>query len=133
MDSKIKHLEFIQNVITRMNSNSFFIKGWNITLIAALFALSVQDKNTSFIFISFISILFFWILDGFYISQERKFRALYSEVCDISDSDINFSMDTSKFKYVHTWIKGFFSKTLLIVYPTLIILNILLIIFLYNF
>jgi hypothetical protein len=26
MDNKIKHLEFLQNIITRMNTNSFQIK-----------------------------------------------------------------------------------------------------------
>mgnify|MGYP000871954660 CR=1 FL=1 len=29
-DEQIKHLEFIQDVVTRMNSNSFQIKGWCI-------------------------------------------------------------------------------------------------------
>ena len=32
-ENKLKHLEFIQNIITRMNSNSFVIKGWSITLV----------------------------------------------------------------------------------------------------
>ena len=40
MEKKLKHLEFIQNVILRMNNNSFLIKGWAITLISALFALA---------------------------------------------------------------------------------------------
>jgi hypothetical protein len=38
-DNKIKHLEFIQGVITRMNANSFQIKGWSVTITAALLAL----------------------------------------------------------------------------------------------
>ena len=39
MEKKLKHLEFIQNAINRMASNSFIIKGWCITLIVGLFAL----------------------------------------------------------------------------------------------
>ena len=31
-ENKRKHLEFIQQVITRMNANSFLIKGWAVTL-----------------------------------------------------------------------------------------------------
>ena len=29
-DDKVKHLEFIQNSITRMNQNSFLLKGWMV-------------------------------------------------------------------------------------------------------
>jgi hypothetical protein len=36
-ENKRKHLEFIQGVITRMNTSSFLIKGWTITLVSALF------------------------------------------------------------------------------------------------
>ncbi len=32
---RLKHLEFVQNAITRMNANSFH-KGWTITIAAAL-------------------------------------------------------------------------------------------------
>jgi hypothetical protein len=33
---QIKHVEFIQNAITRMASNSFMCKGWAVTLFAAI-------------------------------------------------------------------------------------------------
>ena len=45
MDAKLKHLEFIQDVITRMNSNSFLLKGWCVTLMSVLFALSARDTG----------------------------------------------------------------------------------------
>jgi len=35
----MQHLEFIQNVITRMNTNSFQIKGMAITIVSALIAI----------------------------------------------------------------------------------------------
>ena len=50
MEQKMKHLEFIQNVITRMNSNSFLIKGWAITLVSALFALAANGSNIHYVF-----------------------------------------------------------------------------------
>ena len=31
-EEKLKHLEFIQSVISRMSANSFFLKGWGVTL-----------------------------------------------------------------------------------------------------
>lgn len=61
-ENKIKHLEFIQNVITRMNSNSFMIKGWCVTLVAALFALGAKDSNVNFAIIAYIVIPTFGFL-----------------------------------------------------------------------
>lgn len=114
MENKHKHLEFLQNVITRMNSNSFLIKGWTITLVSALFALAAKDANVNYVLVSYIAIPVFWLLDGFYISQERQYRDLYKEVAAKSENDINFSMDASGYcKGDRTWLAGVFSKTLI--------------------
>ena len=43
MEKKLKHLEFIQGAVGRMASNLFLLKGWTITLIAALFALAAKS------------------------------------------------------------------------------------------
>lgn len=114
METKLKYLEFIQNVITRMNSNSFLIKGWTITLVSALFALASKDANTNYVLVSYIAIPSFWVLDGFYISQERQYRDLYKVVSTKSESEINLSMDASDYcKGDRTWLAGIFSKTLI--------------------
>lgn len=52
-DNKRKHLEFIQGIITRMAGNLFYLKGWTITLIAALFALAAKDTNTKYFYLAF--------------------------------------------------------------------------------
>ena len=44
----------IQGVITRMGTNSFVLKGWNVTLVSALFALSAKESNARFIMIAFL-------------------------------------------------------------------------------
>ena len=80
MEEKIKHLEFIQNIITRMNSNSFTIKGWMITIVSALLALYANSSNEMFMFIAIVPTLIFWLLDAFYLTQERIFRCLYNDV-----------------------------------------------------
>lgn len=114
MENKRKHLEFIQSVITRMNSNSFLIKGWTITLVSALFALAAKDANVNYVLISYIVIPVFWILDGFYIAVERRYRDLYAKVAAKVEDKIDFKMDASKFnKGNRTWVGGIFSKTLI--------------------
>jgi hypothetical protein len=113
-EDKRKHLEFIQNVITRMNSNSFLIKGWSVTLVSALFALAAKDSNLDYVLVSYIVIPVFWILDGFFISQERQYRELYKEICSKEEKDIDFNMNASSFNNKNrTWGAGIFSKTLI--------------------
>jgi hypothetical protein len=121
MEQKIKHLEFIQGVVNRMAANSFLIKGWCITLVSALFALAAKDANVRYIIIAYIPVLVFWILDGYYLWQERLFRGLYNQIRVKDESSIDFSMDTKTFEGGrNTWMKSIFSKTLCIFYIPLI-------------
>src|SRR4030042_620265 len=121
MENKQKHLEFIQTAINRMAGNSFLLKGWAITLVAALFALSAKDTNQSYILIAYFPVIIFWILDGYFLSQERLFRDLYDHVRKLDESKIDFSMDTSGFENSkNNWLCSIFSQTLLIFYITLV-------------
>lgn len=47
---RLKFLEFIQNIITRMNANSFQIKAMCIAVISALFAVYVANGNKTIIY-----------------------------------------------------------------------------------
>ena len=122
MENKQKHLEFIQGAINRMASNLFFLRGWAITLITAIFALSLKDTNRSLIFVAYLPVAVFWILDGYFLSQERLFRLLYDYVRKLNENKIDFSMDTSKFTKDkgNSWISAMFSSTLLFFYLPLI-------------
>lgn len=114
MEKKLKHLEFIQNVITRMNSNSFSIKGWTITLISALFALAANGSNPKYVLITYIIVPVFWILDAFYLSQEKQYRGLYNEVAIKKEDAIDFSMNATKYDADdNTWLSSIFTKTII--------------------
>ena len=91
MENKRKHLEFIQRVINRMAGNLFFLRGWTITLIVALLALFVKGTNSNYIiYFLLVLVLVFWILDGYFLSQERLFRALYNHVRKLGEKEIDF-------------------------------------------
>lgn len=122
MDNKQKHLEMIQNIICRMSSNLFYLKGWTITLVSALFALNIKEKGLYYVWLSYFPVLIFWILDGYFLSQERLFRMLYNKVRKLKNDKIDFSMDTSEFrKFCDTsWHKSVISITLLIFYLPLL-------------
>jgi len=79
-DNKLKHLEFVQNVISRMAANSFLLKGWSVTLVAAIFALATKDGNPSLLPVAYLPAFVFWFLDAYFLRQERLYRKLYDEV-----------------------------------------------------
>lgn len=133
IDDKSKHLEFIQNVIARMANNSFLLKGWAVTLVAALFALAAQNTNLNFVILGFFPVIAFWILDAYYLRQERLFRQLFN-VIRIKDADKiqpneSFLMDTSSYEgKVQSWFRIMFSKTIGIFYGMIIITLIIIVI-----
>lgn len=90
--NKIQHLQMIQNIITRMAGNSFALKGWAVTLIVGIYALLGQQANKKMLCIAYIPILVFWLLDSFYLLQERQFRKLYDVVRQLEESEISFDM-----------------------------------------
>lgn len=96
-EEKIKYLEFIQNIVTRMNQNSFMIKGWTVAIVSALLALYADKENELFILISIFPVSIFMFLDSYYLWQERKFRHLYNKVLEENESkQIKlFSMNTN--------------------------------------
>lgn len=81
----LKHLDYIQDTITRMNTNSFQIKGMSVTITAAILALYASSKtNSLFLLVPIIPTLVFWFLDAYYLQQERKFRGIYNTVAGLS-------------------------------------------------
>lgn len=92
-DNKRKHLEFIQAIITRMAGNLFYLKGWAITLIVGLFALAAKDAKPRFYFLAYAVAAILWILDGYFLRQERLFRSLFDQVRQIDEGDIDFSLE----------------------------------------
>lgn len=92
---QIEHLKMIQGIITRMASNSFSLKGWAVTLVAAIFALTWANISRGFLLIALIPIFAFWALDAYYLNLERKNRKLYDKVRKMDEAEIDFSMNSS--------------------------------------
>lgn len=123
IENKIAHLGFIQGVINRMGNNSFLIKGWVVTLVAAIFALSAEKANVKFAYLTFFPLLFFWWLDAFFLHQERLYRKLYEKVTNNTESSDKFTMNAYKYKdEVDSFYKVIFSKTLRNFYIPIIVM-----------
>lgn len=123
MPNKLKHLEMIEKIIERMSKNCFQLKSWTMTLVVAILALASQSSDKRFIIIAFIPILGFWILDAFYLQQERRYKLLYKNIVTKLERDIDFNLDSSyatgsEVELVRlNFIKCLFSVTELWFYP----------------
>lgn len=113
-ENKIRHLEMIQGVINRMASNSFALKGWAVTLVAGIFALSSKDADKLYFLVAYIPIVIFWGLDSYYLLQERLYRALYKKISLTDNEKIDFSLAASTEEFgnkKNCFISCVFSKT----------------------
>ena len=120
-ENKRKHLQLIQDVITRMASNSFLLRGWSITLVTAVIGFTLKAQGEAYgvylLLTATILVLVFWLLDAYYLSQERAYKGLYKEVCGKSESNIDFSLNaTGHIKGYNTWISSMFSSVFLVFY-----------------
>ena len=78
------YLQFLQNNIARMNTNSAQAKGWCIAIVAALLAIFAETKSN--LFICLLPIILFSILDALYLQQERKFVGMYNDYIKDNES-----------------------------------------------
>ncbi|MCC4790090.1 hypothetical protein AB6E39_20070 [Vibrio splendidus] len=121
MEQKIAHLTFIQAVINRMGQNSFILKGWSVTIVAALFALAAQGANKQFVLVAYFPAFIFWALDAFFLHQEKLFRKLYENVAKGDVSSEDFTLNTALVRtQVDSYSSVVFSKTLLPFYGCII-------------
>ncbi len=138
MDREVLHkeIDLIQGVINRMASNSFMLKGWLISLIAVVLALSKDSLfSCNAIFVCSIlcfPILIFWYLDAFFLHREKCYRALYEWVIKnrMNTNDNLYSLDYRPHqKKVKSLFRIMFSKTLFPFYGLSFILLIIVILF----
>ncbi|MCE2564618.1 hypothetical protein [Komagataeibacter sp. FNDCF1] len=93
-NDKIKHLDYIQAVITRMATASFSIKTAAITITGAVIALMPKLDTCHWNYrtlLLLVPIVSFWYLDAYYLKMERCFRHLYDAV-RTSQAPTDFSM-----------------------------------------
>lgn len=118
MEKVVKHLEMTQAIINRLGSNSFQLKGWSMTLIvAAMVLLARYDLQNPTVILAFIlPILGFWILDGYFLWQERLFREVYDEIRQQDDTDFKMDVMKHRDKPKRSWTSAIFSITLVVFY-----------------
>lgn len=100
------YLQFLQDNIARMNTNSAQAKGWCIAIVAALLAIFAQTNNALFILICIVPIVLFCILDTLYLQQKHKFVGMYNDF--VKDKENKPKVYEMPMKSYAKGLKGFF-------------------------
>ena len=141
---KVKHLEFIQNIIKRMADNSLSMKKFCIAIFSAIMVLYLKEDNLCDISYSIscllsFNVIMFMLLDTYYLYLEKLFRNLYDTVNKVECSNYCLKVQTNVCEYIKqlfsisillfygpmflyvAWIKGIFLKGLVLFVFILII------------
>lgn len=115
-DNFLKAIDVCQGIINRMAKNSFLIKGWTLTLVVASLLLKGTKEQS---FLAIIPLIMFWLLDAYFLTQERRFRKLYKNIIEKDGNDRSLlDMNTESFTDVSE-VRTMFSRTLLVFYGTI--------------
>jgi len=115
-----KHLEFIQAVIARLASSSTATKGWGLTVATAAFGFSATKAVPVVAGLGLVVVIFFGILDSYYLREERLFRYLYDDarrgkVGVYSMNKNEYSSKCKRRSVIRSWsVLGFYGPLLLV-------------------
>ena len=112
----VEHLKLTQAIINRLANNCVLVKGWSMTIILAAMVLITKHEIQCPYFVPVLLIIPVWILDGYFLWQERLFRKVYGEVRVQSDTDFEMNPMKHRKKSKCSWLSAIFSPTLFIFY-----------------
>jgi hypothetical protein len=117
----MKHLEFIQAAILRMSTNSFLLKGWSITLAAALVGFGVNAMSAALALVAVLPVVMLCGLDAYFLQQERIFRGAYEAVRRGDESVEPFEIrPATAVDTASSWFKTLAAPAVIVVHATLI-------------
>jgi len=73
------YMTILQDIITRMATNSANTKTWCIALVSAIIVIVADKGQPSYVMISLLPMCLFFLLDAYYLSLERQFRDRYND------------------------------------------------------
>ncbi|MFD5734816.1 hypothetical protein ACFWIY_18600 [Streptomyces sioyaensis] len=128
---EVKHLEFLQAVIARHANTSFLVKSWAMTVSGAFIAVATRGPSWKTAAVAVGLAAGFWLLDSFYLRQERRFRTLYERVADRGTAQVPpFTMDAEQHGGPVPWRAVALSRTMLLSYGVLVALDTMTVLFL---
>lgn len=97
-----KEIDLIQDCIKRMAHNSFLLKGWTISIVAVVLALSEKNVSPYFlVLVVLVPLISFWYLDAFFLYTEKLYRKMYEWVIaerSKSNNEKMYDLNPHRFK-----------------------------------
>lgn len=120
------HLEMLQGVVQRMAENSRSCKLWSITALSAVLFFSARTGVPWYTLIALVPVSLFFLLDVYYLSLERRFRASYNGMLEkLRDgtygSDDLYQIVPVDFS-ISTLVKCLLSPSVYLYYPLAIVI-----------
>jgi len=122
-EATIAHMNMIQGIVTRLETNCFTLKALAMTLAAALlaFAGSVEKPSWIYALAGSLPVVVFWIMDARYLRLGRLFRHLFTAVRK-GDASEPFTMDISSYtKTEQSVLRIAFSWSILWYYAAILV------------
>lgn len=79
-DLRLKHLEMVQGIVSRMAGYGASYKGFCITVVTAVGGYALALKSPLAATLAFLPLLAFAAVDALYLRTERRFRLLYGQI-----------------------------------------------------
>ncbi len=92
-EKRISYLQMIESIIDRMSNKSGNIKGFAVSIVVGVTALSFKETSPYVLVLSFLTVFIFLWLDLYYLGMERKYKYYYKQVCAGKDVDFSLSLD----------------------------------------
>lgn len=121
VEMHIKHLEMLQNVISRMAGSSASIKNYCMTISAAIIGLATAIQKPEVLYYTIPLILIFGILDAHYLRLERAFRDQFNSVRKSDLSERPDFLISPSWTAGHRVFSGIFSWSVWLFYGPVII------------
>lgn len=116
-----KHMDYVQAIIARLANNSFVMKGWALTLTSALLGFAATRGDALLAFLALVAVLAFWLLDAYFLRQERAFRLMFADVA--AKKVAGFSLNPAPYAKQVKWWPTLRSVSLGVFYGALLILS----------
>ena len=79
-EAGIRHLEMIQGVVHRLANQAAWTRRFSLVFVATVTAGAFIAEEPTLAFLSLIAVVAWWLLDAYYLAEERNFRALFDAV-----------------------------------------------------
>ena len=115
-EMRVKHLEMLQAVISRMAGNSANVKTYCMAIAAAIIGLAATTQKPQVLWYAIPLVILLGILDGCYLRLERAFRDQFDSVRRADDAEKPDFAISPSWSAGHGIMSGFWSWSVWLFY-----------------